>query len=519
LALLYCLLQSPEGTEVLCASAGIVAAALESGQLDAAGLERCQVIFPTILEVVSSVDRLEPAVQDEAVRQLRKSEAAFGLSPRAERSPRLQAMVVALRRVLDRMGPAGSGERQPKLVDGDGLDRLARAAIAGASSGHRRKPSGSDCSEFFSCSDEEPGEETTGQACTHSASASSSVAGKAAQKVSSQDAGETEDSSLYARAKLDQLWEQLRCCPAGPPRYPDPMALLQDVQAKDYSSLLHCTADLHPAGVDKVICSAGGAVAPVAFRWRPHARKRFSGMFRAADHGVIRCSSVSEPQAPSRFSLHPAMVPMVALKFFRDGGAQSANIVLAHKKSGHKDTNFLAHAVSNHFTENIMYPFTAVLKIFRKYSEFPTFTGCAEFASVAQDGSTEPHPVSPYALVLHAPPALRRRSIGPTKHLSEQFAELAAGDVLYEAYAVPEPLAERAPRGKMQIWRIGELVLRAPFVSSELGDKKLFFQHHLFEGDLHLRPDWRSKADKMVGAPFYQERIEAGDVWSGDEGG
>merc|ERR1711862_753254 len=101
---------------------------------------------------------------------------------------------------------------------------------------------------------------------------------------------------------------------------------------------------------------------------------------------------------PSRMSPYPALVPMVGLKFFRDGIAPSANIVLAHKKSGQKEINFLARAVSNHFTENLVFPFTAAFELFKKYSEFPTFTGLAEFASMDQGGRREQNPCAPYAL-------------------------------------------------------------------------------------------------------------------------
>merc|ERR1712087_257368 len=85
----------------------------------------------------------------------------------------------------------------------------------------------------------------------------------------------------------------------------------------------------------------------------------------------------------------------------------------------------------------------------------------------------------------------------------------------YEVYAVPEPLAparKRRQASKSSLWHVGSLRLRAPFVSSGLGDRKLFFRHTLFDDDLRLRPDWRPKVDKHLGAPEYQELIEAGDV-------
>ena len=75
------------------------------------------------------------------------------------------------------------------------------------------------------------------------------------------------------------------------------------------------------------------------------------------------------------------------------------------------EANLLAHAVSNHFTENVVFPFKSVLELFKKYSDFPTFTGLADFASIGQDGQTEAKPVAPYALILFAPRALRKRKV------------------------------------------------------------------------------------------------------------
>jgi len=313
---------------------------------------------------------------------------------------------------------------------------------------------------------------------------------------------------------LDAMWERLSSCPEVDVEYPDPLAMFKDFQANDYTALLKLEGDLKPPGIEKVICAAGGVVAPVQLQWYAGAEQLFSGMFRGADYGLIRCSSVTEPIQPSRLSLYPAIVPMVALKFFRDGAAQSSNVVLAHKKSGHKNPNFLAHAVSNHFTENIVYPFKEALKVFYKYSSFPTFTGCSEFCSRCQDGSPAGEPRSPYALVLLAPASLRARKIAPTKHLLDQFRELSAGDLLFEVFAVPEPMSMASSLKKQppQIWRVGELRLCAPFVASQLGDRKLFFRHHLFEEDLKLRPDWADRADRMLGAPVYEELIEAGKV-------
>merc|ERR1712226_420170 len=105
----------------------------------------------------------------------------------------------------------------------------------------------------------------------------------------------------------------------------------------DYNSLLEFQGDVYPSGTEKIICSAGGIVAPVHMEWRSSAREHFTGMFRRADFGLVRLSSVTEPHTPSSWSAYPALLPMVGLKFFRDGSSSSANIVLARQKAGQKE--------------------------------------------------------------------------------------------------------------------------------------------------------------------------------------
>lgn len=324
---------------------------------------------------------------------------------------------------------------------------------------------------------------------------------------------------MNAQAKQVALWEKVKSTALqGDPDWPTAARLLAYGKDLDYSALLQRAEDVQPPGREKVLCSAGGAVASVRFEWRPSLANHFTGMFRKADYGLVRISSVSCPQAYSRMSFMPALLPMVALKFLRDGDAPSGNVLLSWKKSGQKENNVLAHGVSNHFTENVTYPFTQALKVLNKYSGFPTFTGLAEFASVTQEGRAEDSPRSPYVMVLLPPEALKKRAVGVTTSLVNQLRDLKVGDVLYDVYVVPEPVGRDKAILAMDlhsasVWRAGRLRMTSEFTSSHFGDRGLFFQHHLFEGDLKLRPEWQDRADTMLGAPFYVSRIEAGDVW------
>lgn len=286
--------------------------------------------------------------------------------------------------------------------------------------------------------------------------------------------------------------------------------------------MLQNTYDLYPQGTKKVMCSAGGVVAPVRFRWRPACQEHFTGMFGCAEHGIIRCSSVVEPVKPSALSPWPPLLPLVALKFFRDGSAPSANLSLAYRKTGARTTNFLASPFSNHLTENVAYPFKTLLSVFQKCSKYATFLGLHAFAERGQDGHAPETPRAPYALMLVAPAELRQRKVQATSHLIEQFKDLQAGQVLFEVYAVPEPLRKPWEKGnagtRSATWRVGELLLTDAFRSSKLGDERLFFRHHTFEEDLRHRAEWESKVDTNLGTEFYHERVTAGDLWDAPRG-
>ena len=147
--------------------------------------------------------------------------------------------------------------------------------------------------------------------------------------------------------KAADMYRQVTGTPAtNPPSYFSAAKMLSYAKSLDCSPMLHKEADVQPPGRQKVVCGAGGAVAQVCFEWMPHASQHFTGMFREAQHCLIWCSSATQPQVPSIVSPIPGMVPMVGLKFFRDGSANSSNVCLAYRKSGQSESNFLRHAIS-----------------------------------------------------------------------------------------------------------------------------------------------------------------------------
>jgi hypothetical protein len=98
LAPLYCLVQRRVTAEAVAKSAEALAVALDGAAVDAVCAERCRVIFPTILETISAMDRLSPAM----LVQLDMDAPGSSRRDRRQRLRRLQHIVEALRKVLER---------------------------------------------------------------------------------------------------------------------------------------------------------------------------------------------------------------------------------------------------------------------------------------------------------------------------------------------------------------------------------------------------------------------------------
>jgi len=99
---LYYLLQLSTASKVVLGAIDMVAAAVAQEGLDVQLAERCRMSLPMIMEVISTVDRLNSGTQDLALRQMSKHRpCGFSLAPREERRARLHQIVQATRQVLE----------------------------------------------------------------------------------------------------------------------------------------------------------------------------------------------------------------------------------------------------------------------------------------------------------------------------------------------------------------------------------------------------------------------------------
>jgi len=113
--------------------------------LDVANHHRCQVVFPIILEVISTVDRLSPATEADIMRRVFGRWEDVSLAPRAERREHLQQIVTAIRGVLERADVRRAMSQSPS------------GSQKQASFGFRRTDAGAhdDDEEYYSFSEDE----------------------------------------------------------------------------------------------------------------------------------------------------------------------------------------------------------------------------------------------------------------------------------------------------------------------------------------------------------------------------
>lgn len=288
-----------------------------------------------------------------------------------------------------------------------------------------------------------------------------------------------------AKKSLLALWQQLlnQQCPCTADIFPK--------ASDNFGLLLNSYDDLHAETYTKSIC-AQGAVCLARVEWNS---SEYTGLFRRADYCLLRCSSalptkLDSPGCPmlskAPGSLGQSVVmPFVALKVFGTNHG-SGNLLFGGRKTGQAEQNFFAHCACTHFTERCNLAMWPVLRMFRKYSDYPTQSGLSDFASTMQDGTAELQPRFPWALILR--PVGDIDCHGKDKNFLDQLDGIRPGAALYRILACASP--DDAVEGRMQ--HIGTLVTVSEFVQSAL-ETRLRFRHQLKEEDYEIHPEWKAQ--------------------------
>ena len=222
-------------------------------------------------------------------------------------------------------------------------------------------------------------------------------------------------------------------------------------------SFTHASDEM-PRGRTKLIHTYG-SVAKIEFV--PAENSPYTGIYRTGAMGLARLSVARNPRPPESFA------PGMAIKFFIDG-KPSKNLHVMQKLEGQGlNQNFFANSFSNHLPAPTETKTKLLAASFGLVKEGPGHLGIAHLAAIDARGQTSEAPLAP-EIIVFAPTREAQTDAGQLADFRAKLARLQTGTVLYEVYG--------GTNG--HLIPIGRLILRSLLLSSEWGDRQLFFQHN-----------------------------------------
>mmetsp|Transcript_9638 Transcript_9638/g.9434 ORF Transcript_9638/g.9434 Transcript_9638/m.9434 type:complete len:343 (-) Transcript_9638:506-1534(-) len=321
--------------------------------------------------------------------------------------------------------------------------------------------------------------------------------------------GEIESASQ----KADSIWADIlnqksTAVPTEPKQWPTYAEVGNDMTSSDYNRILHDHIDKRSEmyGDKMKLFGAYGYVSRIRIEWfEGHG---FTGVFKSAEHGIIRLSSALQPVSglPSFMGKisKSKIFPQVAIKVFRSG-QNSANLLFGSKKIGQEENNFFEKALSTSLSEKSPIYLSWVLNIFRKYSKYPMQLGISDFAKITSDGNEEDDSEInfPWILVLVPSP----ESVYVNDLSFEKLESIPVGSILYDIFGCNSPSAALEPSGSgfQKLGRVITTSLVLPVDSS----CNLFFKHQKKEEDYILNPHWENQLNskhKDMGSCYCEEK-------------
>jgi len=285
--------------------------------------------------------------------------------------------------------------------------------------------------------------------------------------------------SLSAQEKADRLWSNCQDDSTSAPWFSSldqGVKLVTEPMCPVFRTPGDELADQGDGTTRAKVIHTVGAVGRV--EWRDLGGHNYSGVFKGAQHGLVRLSLALEPDTEE---LNTA--PGMGLKFLRDG-VDSANLVAMYSVDGQESWNFFKNDFSNHIPE-ISFAKKATLGL-----KFATATrnirqvGISDWGKYGENGVETANPSFPYRLRFHPTGNISFPDtyVRPT---TEDLVTIPSGSVLYQVFALdaPEKLGGEEKR-------IADLVLTSEVVTSKWGDQHLFIRHQDMAEDLRLRPEW-----------------------------
>lgn len=261
--------------------------------------------------------------------------------------------------------------------------------------------------------------------------------------------------------------------------YPSTLGVLTGILGESVMESFGASADIFPhvqsEKRSKLIHSVGVAG---AFRFDSNGNHQYTGLFRGAEHGIIRFSSAKKPDSSGT-------APGMGVKFFRDG-RPSANFVAMYSLDGQpcSTTDFFANDWSNHINLTDNFGLKIIAAKFWQASYCPLQVGLSDLAS-DENGNIG---TFPFKLNFHALLASECSCEAYDECLENLVAKLQPGTKLFDVQAVAEPGATPVS--------IGTITVTSSFARSKFGDEHLFFKHQHMENDFMLRPEWLDAIDR-----------------------
>lgn len=242
-----------------------------------------------------------------------------------------------------------------------------------------------------------------------------------------------------------------------------------------------------------------GAVGKVKFV--PNSANSYTGIFKGADHGLVRFSN------PLRPAKDVALIPSFGLKFLRSN-MDSANLVSQIKNTDGQegDWNFFSNDFFNHIGVPKTFGPRALSQYFSTESKYVMYVGLSNFATYDQDGNTEADPKFPFQLRWEAHDAIKNSQVFKDEakvfedklnngtgnlYYVDIIEKMPADSKLFKVWALDKP----TELGGKETY-IGDLILDGTITQSKWADQNLYFRHQKMDDDLEIKPEWKPYTHK-----------------------
>ena len=220
----------------------------------------------------------------------------------------------------------------------------------------------------------------------------------------------------------------------------------------------------------------------------------YTGIFRGARNCILRLSSATEPKESERTrdaqQAFKNFKPGFGLKCLRNN-MSSANIVGMVSLDGQPSWNFFENDMPNFCTgsedDELSFTGKKLLDKFSTASKHTSMVGLKEFAEYDENGKLTQNPKFPYRFILTPRPEIKSKFTSKWQdNYLNQIVGLPTNIIIYDVYAMAAPKAIPT--------KIGHLQAIGKGITSEFGDKHLFFRHSLMELDYAVHPEWEAQS-------------------------